>query len=67
MTSEIIKALTMITLFCGLQASLHLPRLINSRTVKCWREAILAHRRPVGAHAPISHALIRVRVRRNRR
>jgi len=65
MPSEIIKALMMITLFCGLQATLHLPRLINSRTVKRWREAMLAHRRPVGADAP--HAVIPVRVRRNRR
>jgi len=59
MASETIKALMMITLFCGLEATLHLPRL----TVKRWRRTMLEHRRP----APISYALIRVRVRRNRR
>ena len=40
MTSETIKVLLMITLFCGLQASLHWPRLAISRTTKRWRRAM---------------------------
>jgi hypothetical protein len=66
MASETIKALLMITLFCGLQAALHLPRLINSRTVKRWRRAMILHRPHLPTNAPISYALIPVRVRRSR-
>jgi hypothetical protein len=67
MTSETIKALLMITLFCGLQTALHLPRLLNSRTVTRWRPAIILHRLHLLAHAPISYVMIPVRVRRSRR
>ena len=38
MSSETIKALLMITLFCGLLALLHLPQLINSQAVERWLE-----------------------------
>ena len=44
MASETVKALLMITLFCGLQVSLHLPRLINSRMVKRCRRAMILYR-----------------------
>jgi hypothetical protein len=44
MASETIKALLMITLFCGLQALLHLPQLINSQAVERWLE------RPICSH-----------------
>jgi hypothetical protein len=39
MASETIKALLMITLFCGLQVPL--PQLINSQAVERWRRATL--------------------------
>ena len=61
MASETIKALLMITLFCGLQAGLHLARLINSQMVKRWRRAMILHRPHWPAHAPISYDLITVR------
>ena len=67
MSSETIKALLMITLFCGLLALLHLPQLINSQAVKRWRRATLLHRPNWFARAPIGHALIPMRVRRGRR
>jgi hypothetical protein len=62
MASETIKALLMITLFCGFQALLHMPQLINSQAVERWRRATL-----LLVHAPISHALIPMRVGRGRR
>jgi hypothetical protein len=67
MASETIKALLMITLFCGLQAAIHLPSLINSRTMILWRRAMILHRRHLPAHTPTSYALIPVRVWRTRR
>jgi hypothetical protein len=67
MASETIKALLMIALFCGLQAALHLPRLINSQVIKRVRRATLLHRPHWPARPPISYALIPVRVRRGRR
>ncbi len=66
MASETIKALLMITMFCGLQAALHLPRLINSQTIKRWRQAALLPRPHWPARMPVSYALIPVRVRRGR-
>ena len=67
MASETIKALLMISLFCGLQAALHLPRLINSQSIRRWRRAALVHRPLWPAHASLNYALIPVRVRRDRR
>lgn len=66
MASETIKVLLMITLFCGLQAALHLPRLIDLRKMERRRRAMILHRLYLRAHAPISYALISVRVRRSR-
>lgn len=67
MASETIKALLMISLFCGLQAALHLPRLINSQSIRRWQRAVLLHRPLWPASAPIGYALIPVRVRRHGR
>jgi hypothetical protein len=61
MASETIKAFLMITLFCGLQAALNLPRPIDSETVKRWRQAMMLHRPHWPAHGPISYAVTPVR------
>ncbi len=67
MASETIKALLMIILFCGLEAALHLPRLINSQMIRRGRQAMLQHRPHWHVHTPISYALVPVRVRRGPR
>jgi hypothetical protein len=67
MASETIKALLMITLFCGLQAALHLPQLINSQMAKRRRQTMFVHRLHWHPHIPISYALIPVRARRSGR
>ena len=66
MASETIKALLMITLFCGLQSALYLPQLINSPTVRRWRRAMSLRRPRSLAHAPVSYALIPARASRRR-
>ena len=66
MASETIKALMMITLFCGLQTALHLPRLIHSQTIKRWRQMTLLPRPHWPVHPPVSYALIPARIRRGR-
>jgi hypothetical protein len=66
MASETIKAFLMIALFCGFQALLHLPGLINSEPAKRWRRAIILHRPHWLADAPIRYALIQVQVGRRR-
>jgi len=64
MASETIKALLMIALFCGLEAALYLPRLINSQNLKRWRQATLRHLPHWPVHGPVSYALMPVRIRR---
>ncbi|HLG81655.1 MAG TPA: hypothetical protein VKY22_11605 [Bradyrhizobium sp.] len=66
MASETIKALMMITLFCSLQAALHLPRMINSQTIRRWRQMTLLPRLHWPVHPPAGYALIPVQVRRRR-
>jgi hypothetical protein len=66
MASETIKALLMISLFCALEAALYWPRLINSQTIKRWRQATLLHWPQWPVHGPVSYALVPVRVRRGR-
>jgi hypothetical protein len=61
MASETIKALLMISLFCGLQAALNLPRLIDLETVKRCRQAMMLRRPHWPAHGPISYAVTTVR------
>jgi hypothetical protein len=63
MASETIKALMMITLFCGLETALHMPELIKSQAIKRWRQMTLLPRLHWPAHPLVSYALIPVRVR----
>ena len=66
MTSETIKVLLMISLFCGLQASLHWPRLAISRTTKRWRRAMTLYRPELPTYTPVGYALTPVWVGRSR-
>ena len=69
MASETIKALLMISLFCGLEAALHLPHRINSQMAKRRRQPIRLHQPHWDwhPHLPANYALIPVRVGRGRR
>jgi hypothetical protein len=64
MPSETIKSLLMIILFCSLETTLHLPRLVNSQMGERCRRATTLLRAYWSTHMPVA-AMVRSSRRRS--